>query len=249
MAKQHLISSHSFEILDKIIIEHGITPLSLNPRKNVATSFRDIGTIVAERTDDTQLVQCLFSTIKAILSAQLKNFPENIFWDFDFMIHSMLEQALSYSEGAIKFLEEFADKVIELMSICGCEREIRFPYVHDFMYGFDWARWVQKDPVNRANTQPFSPIFLDCLCNKGKELLHRISINDARYHQICTSSYRNLFRFSRDPKDEYKLLTYLAQYQLIPVAAWNWNAATVWNKPFDQLREQVSLKLFDGTGR
>lgn len=248
MAKQHLISSHSFEILDKIIIEHGITPLSLNPRKNVATSFRDIGTIVAERTDNTQLVECLFNTIKAILSAQLKNFPENLFWDYDFMIHSMLEQALSAKEGAITFLEEFADKVIELMFMCGCEREIRFPYVHDFTYGFDWARWVQKDPV-RANIQPFSLTFLDYLHSKGKELLHRISIDDARYHQISTSSYRNLFRFSRDPKDEYKLLTYLAQYQLIPVAAWNWNAATIWDKPFDQLREQVSLRLFSGTSR
>ncbi|BAZ12878.1 hypothetical protein NIES4071_47120 [Calothrix sp. NIES-4071] len=242
MTKQYLVSSR-FEILDRIIIEHGITPLSLNPHKNVATSFRDIGNIVAERTDDTQLIQCLFNTLEAILRAQLKNFPENIFWDFDFLIYSMLQQAVSAKEGGIKFLEVFADKVIELMFMCGCKREIRFPYVHDFTYGFDWARWVQKDPV-RANIQPFSLTFLDYLHSKGKELLHRISIDDARYHQMDARSYRNTFRFSRDPKDEYKLLTYLAYHKLIPVTAWNWNAATVWDKPFDQLREQVSLKLF-----
>jgi hypothetical protein len=244
MTKQPLVSSQSFQLLDKIIVEHGITPLSLNPHKNISTSFRDIGNIIAERTDDTQVIECLFNTLEGILRAQLHNFPENLFWDFDFMIYSMLEQALSANVEAINFLEVFGNKIIELMYMFGCEREIRFRYVHDFTYGFDWARWVKKDPVNRANTQPFSLAFLDYLYSKGKELLHKISIDDERYHQISTCSYRNPFRFSREPKDEYQLLTYLASYQLIPVAAWNWNAMTVWDKPFDQLREQVSSKLF-----
>lgn len=248
MTKQPLVSSR-FQAIDQIIIQHKITPLSLNPHKNIITSFRDIGNIIAERTDDTQLVQCLFNTLEKIIHAQLHNFPENIFWDFDFIIYSMFEQAVSAKEGAIKFLEVFGNKVVELMYMFGCEREIRFRYVHDFTYGFDWARWVQKDPVNRANIQPFSLAFLDCLHNKGKELLHRISIDDERYHHISTCSYRNPFRFSRDPKDEYKLLTYLAEYQLIPVAAWNWNATTIWDKPFDQLREQVSLTLFNRTAK
>jgi hypothetical protein len=39
------------------------------------------------------------------------------------------------------------------------------------------------------------------------------------------------------------MLSYLAVNQLIPVTAWNWNAQPVWNKPFQQLREQLSLKL------
>ncbi|RUT03048.1 hypothetical protein DSM106972_053560 [Dulcicalothrix desertica PCC 7102] len=246
MTKLPLVSSR-FQAIDQIIIQHKITPLSLNPHKNIITSFRDIGNIIAERTDDTQLVQCLFTTVERIIHAQVCNFPENIFWDYDFIVYSMFEQAVSAKEGAIRYLEVFGNKVVELMSMCGCSSEIRFPYLHDFIYGFDWARWVQKDPVNRANIQPFSLTFLDCLHNKGKELLHKISIDDERYHHISTRSYRNPFCFSRDPKDEYKLLTYLAEYQLIPVSAWNWNATTIWDKPFDQLREQVSLTLFNRT--
>jgi hypothetical protein len=249
MAKQPIISSQSFHALDKIIIEHGITPLSLNPHKNIITSFRDTENVIAERTDDRQVIEFLFHTLEKILRAQLKNFPENLFWDFDFMIHSIIEQALNAKEGAIKFLEEFGNKIVDLMFMFGCDSEIRFRYVHDFTYGFDWARWVKKDPINRANTQPFSLDFLDCLYRKGEELLHKISIDDKRYHHISTCSYRNPFRFSREPKDEYELLTYLASYQLIPVAAWSWNAVTVWDKPFDQLREQASSKLFNKSSK
>jgi hypothetical protein len=246
MTKQHLILSCNFERIDQVIIHQGIIPLSLNPNKNIITSFRDIGHIITEKTDNIQLIRCIASSLETILKAQIDNFPENLFWDFDLIVFSLLEQSLSAKEGGIRFLESFTNKLVELMKMFGCKSEIRFRYVHDFTYGFDWARWVKKDPVNRANIHPFSPFFLDYLLSKGKELLQRISMDDAHYHHISTCSYRNPFRFSRDPKDEYRLLTYLAGYDLIPVSTWNRNTNVMWDKPFDQLREQVSLKLCDG---
>lgn len=129
------------------------------------------------------------------------------------------------------------------MDMFGCKGEIRFRYVHDFMYGFDWARWVKKDLKNRSNIKPFSIIFLDYLLTKGEEILRLISINDKRYHHISSRSFRNAFCFPRAPKDEYRLLTYLADYGLIPVNAWSWNTEPIWNQPFDEIREQVWLKI------
>jgi hypothetical protein len=237
-----IISTYNFEILDQIITQQGIRPLSLNPNRNLITSFREIGDLIAENICDLQVIGCFYQTLEKIISSQLKNFPENIFWDFDFMVFSMLEQALIAEDGAIVFLKSFGSKIELLMDMFGCRGEIRFRYVHDFMYGFDWARWVKKDPENHSTISPFSPIFLDYLLAKGKEILSLISIDDQRYHRISSHSFRNVFYFPRDPKDEYRLFTYLADYGLIPVNAWNWNAVPIWNQPFDQIREQVCLK-------
>jgi hypothetical protein len=241
--KSKIISTYNFEILDEIITQNGIRPLSLNPNRNLITSFREMGDLIAENTCDTQVIDSLYHTLEIIVHAQLINFPENIFWDFDLMIFSMLEQALIAEDGAIVFLECFGRKIVDLMNMFGCGGKIRFRYVHDFMYGFDWARWVKKDPENRSNIKPFSPIFLDYLLAKGKEILSLISIDDKRYNHISSHSFRNTFCFPRDVEDEYRLLTYLADYGLIPVNAWNWNAAPIWNKPFDEIREQVWLKI------
>jgi hypothetical protein len=244
--QQNLISTHDFGLFDQMIAQQGIRPLSLNPRKNLITSFEDIGGLIAERTDDAQIIQCLYNTVERILHAQLVNFPENIFWDFDLMICNMLEQAIIADDKGTLFLESFGNKLVELMELFGFAKEIRFRYVHDFMYGFDWARWVKKEPEKRAKIKLFSLTFLDNLLSKGKAILQLISVDDAQYHHISTQSYRNPFCFSRDPEHEYRLLKHLASDNLIPVATWNWNASPIWNKPFDQIREELSSKLLDG---
>ena len=121
--------------------------------------------------------------------------------------------------------------------------EIRFRYVHDFMYGFDWARWVKKQPDQRANSGPFCQNFLDDLLCRGEEILQSIKKDDVKYPQISQKRYRNPFCFSREPEDERRLLTYLAGCECIPVAAWEWDSVGVWDKPFSQIREEASLKL------
>jgi hypothetical protein len=173
----------------------------------------------------------------------LQNFPENIFWDFDFLVSSMLRQALIADEGAVTFLKVFGEKMVRLTEMFGNKTEMRFRYVHDFIYGFDWARWVQKEPQKRSNVEPFSLVFFDYLLAKGKELLQRINHGQVTSYKLCDTGYRNPFTFSREPEDEYRLLTYLAEEQLIPVAVWNWNACPVWNKPFQEMRQQLALKL------
>jgi hypothetical protein len=241
--KQELTPTHTFQYIDEILAQQSINLLSLNPQKTLITSFAELGNLIVEQNTDSQIFLSLQRTLESIVRTQLQNFPENIFWDFDFLVSSMLRQALVADKGAIYFLRVFGEKMDSLIEMFGTETEIRFRYVHDFMYGFEWARWVQKDPQKRAHIEPFSLFFLDYLLAKGKELLQRISHGQVTSYKLCDTGYRNPFTFSREPEDERRLLAYLADEQLIPVAVWNWNASPVWNKPFQEMRQQLALKL------
>jgi len=240
--KQNLIPSQ-FQLLDEILAQQSINPLSLNPQKTLTTSFVELGNLVTQKTHDLQLVASLRETLERILDALVQNFPENIFWDFDFIVSSMLRQALVADAGAIPVLESFGDKIVSLMDLCGRQSEIRFCYVHDFVYGFEWAKWVQKEALTRAAIEPFSLTFLDYLLTRCQEILQLIKVGDPIYHRLTGKYYRNPFYFSRKPEDEHRLLAHLALNQHIPVAAWNWDTHPIWNKPFHQIREQLSLKL------
>ncbi|MGB3652801.1 MAG: hypothetical protein WBA41_16520 [Rivularia sp. (in: cyanobacteria)] len=240
--KPNFTPSNSFQVLDKILTQQVAKPLSLNPNKSLITSFTDLEAKIIQQSSDVYLIAMLGDTLQRILDALLHNFPENIFWDFDFIVSSMLKQALS-SDAAVDILEDFGNKIVLLMDMFGRESEIRFRYVHDFMYGFDWARWVNKKPKSRASLEPFCIHFLDDLLCRGEEILQSIKEDDEKYPQISNKRYRNPFCFSREPEDECRLLTYLADRSCIPVAAWEWDTVGVWDKPFYQLREEASLKL------
>ncbi|MEH2273390.1 MAG: hypothetical protein V7K40_00805 [Nostoc sp.] len=241
--KQKLTPTHTFQFIDEILAQQSVNMLSLNPQKRLITSFAELGNFITEQNTDIEFITTLQETLESIVRTQLQNFPENIFWDFDFLVSSMLRQALVADEGGVDFLKLFGKKMVLLIEMFGNKTQMRFRYVHDFMYGFDWARWVQKEPQNRAHIEPFSLVFLDYLLVKGKELLQRINHGQITCYKLCETGYRNPFTFSREPEDEYRLLTYLAEEQLIPVAVWNWNACPVWNKPFQEIRQQLALKL------
>lgn len=241
--KQNRKTTHPFGLLDEMLAQHTVSSLSLNPHKTFTTSFIELGNFITTKTCDDQLISCLSDTLERMLDTILHNFPENIFWDFDFIVSSILKQALVAKDGAVSFLELFGDKIVSLMGLFGKESEIRFRYLHDLTFGFEWAKWVQNEAQGRTVIEPFSLTFLDYVISRGKKIIQLIRVGDARYHQLSEKCYRNPFCFSREPEDEYRLLTSLATQQLIPVAAWDWNAQPVWNKPFHQLREELSLKL------
>ncbi len=241
--KQELTPTHTFQLIDEILAQQSVNLLSLNPQKRLITSFAELGDLINAQNPNIELFTTLQETLINIVSIQLQNFPENIFWDFDFLVSSMFRQALVADEGAIVFLKTFGEKMGSLIEMFGTKTEIRFRYVHDFMYGFEWARWVQKEPQKRAYIEPFSLVFLDYLLVKGKEILQRINHGQVTSYKLCDTGYRNPFTFSREPEDEYRLLTCLAQEELIPVPVWNWNASPVWNKPFQEMRQQLALEL------
>ncbi len=240
--KLNFSPNNSFQVLDEILAQHVVKPLSLNPNQSIITSFTELEVKVIQQVSDVQVLKTIRDNLKKILNALLHNFPENIFWDFDFVVSSMLNQAL-LADAPIDVLDNFSNKIVLLMNMFGRESEIRFRYIHDFTYGFDWARWVKKKPHHRADTEPFCFDFLDDLLCKGEEILQRIKKDDVKYPHISEKRYRNPFCFSREPKDECRLLTYLAARECIPVPGWEWNTVAVWDKPFYQMREDASKQL------
>lgn len=237
------MTNHLFQSLDEILAQQSIKPLSLNPDKTLTTSFVELENLITGSITDQEIIITMRDILELIIYAQVQNFPENIFWDFDFTVSSMVRQALVAEEGAIAFLECFGKKMVLLIELFGIKKEIRFRYVHDFIYGFDWARWVQKEPQTRSDSEPFSLVFLDYLLIKGEKLVKRINYGQVTSYNLGNTGHRNPFDFSREPEDERLLLTSLAKEKLIPVEAWNWDTSPVWNQPFQEMRQQLALEL------
>lgn len=241
--KQHIAPTKNFQLLDEILAQASVDLFTLNPQNKSITSFVELGNLITKETKDSQIITTLINTLEIIVCAQLRNFPKNIFWDFDFMVSGILRQALADQDGAIAFLDKFAQKMVSLTELFGIQSEIKFRYVHDFIYGFEWARWVQKAPEKRVTVEPFSLTFIDYLLDKSEELTQRIRQGRCPDYKLCAEGFRNPFSFSRAPKDEYLLFTHLAKERLIPVPAWSWNAVPIWNQSFGDLREELALKL------
>ncbi len=174
--------------------------------------------------------------------AQVRAFPGNLFWDFDAFAASVRRQA-EVSADPLALLEEVCGIACRLMELFGALSPIRFRYVHDFMYGFDWARWVARDPEARRRVGPFELPFLRYVFRRGHELVALIARDDAKYGKIPTGTHRNPFDFSRSPEDEQRLLEDLSAQGLVPVTAWESDAKAVWDRPYAAIREERAREL------
>lgn len=229
----------SFRDLDDLLALHKIEPLSLHPNRTYATSFAELERFVVRPQLTPNLAALLASTLEEVVRSMVDYFPNTIFWDFDFFVASIVRETLAAEDPAL-FFECFGERIVALMELFGEGSDIRFRYLHDFSYGFDWAKWVRKEPETRWQVQPFSLTFLDYLHSRGQELVQLIAATDRKYHRIHSSSYRNPFAFSRKPAEEAYLFTQLSVRQLLPIEAWKEGALPIWDKPFERLREQLS---------
>ncbi|HMR75342.1 MAG TPA: ferrochelatase [Polyangiaceae bacterium] len=171
-----------------------------------------------------------------VAAAGLENFPENIFWDFDYLVHALLQ--LETPER-----ERFTQLVVALNRRFGRHTVIAFRYAHDFLYGYDWARWVKKSPEQRSGLGPFSMEFLASMNTRGKELEALIDENDAKYPRLPAGEARNPFSFSREPEDEALLFIELAARGAIPVPAWQTAVELDYSRAYTQIREQTAAQL------
>jgi hypothetical protein len=135
------------------------------------------------------------------------------------------------------------EQVIRLHRLFGQGTPIRFRYVHDFLYGFDWARWVARDPQKRSSVGPYDDVFLDYLEGRGHELLALIERDDAKYPTLRDAAPRNPFPFSREPEAEAEIHRSLARLGLIPVPAWSSEGKSTWDRPYVALREEEARRL------
>jgi len=227
---------------DCFFTENGIERKSLNTSKKTATSFYQLGSALYKNTDNKLLLDSYCTYFFKVSQAQFFHFPENIYWDTDYLFFSAyfeIEKAKKQEE----YLKEYMELLIDLLVLFGKHSNIKFRYLHDFTYGFDWAKWVKKNIKNRR-VGPFALPFIQRMYKRGKELEKLIIQNDIKYHQLeKTQKFRNPFLFLREPAEEIKLLEHLYKIDFIPVRCWRSDGKPNWNKSFDAERNKISKEL------
>jgi len=119
---------------------------------------------------------------------------------------------------------------------------INFRYVHDCMYGFDWARWVSHEPETRQEIGPFDQTYLYHVEERRGELVACMADHEAQCGVAADGVHHNPCRFSRAPADERRLHEALASDNVMPVQAWRFAGTRDWAQPYTQMREQYAQK-------
>jgi hypothetical protein len=221
---------------------------SLHPERAQASSLTGLGELLLAAEDPPALKAAFARGLSAVALAIARNFPENIFWDLDFLAASLVASARAvYAEGderrALAGVERATELLVEVQAQYGVESPIRFRYVHDFLYGYDWARWVAREPEQRRHIGPYDLVFLRRMHQRAGELAELIEADDATYPRLIAGERRNPFGFSREPDAEMALLLELSGADLVPVEAWRIDPVPEWNRPYGELREQRARRL------
>lgn len=222
--------------------------LSLGPDRTHARSLAAIGRAVLEPeagvSHEAGVPEAFADALAALALAMRDAFPHNALGDLDHLAACLWREAGAAPAGPLVFLRQQQARLVELQHLFGCATPIRFRYAHDFLYGFDWAKWVAREPATRAGVGPFSPVFLEHMRARGHELLAVIAAgHDRRYPPLPDGRPRNAFGFSRERADELVLHRQLARAGLLPVEAWRLDAGPRWDRPFAQLRGEHAAGL------
>lgn len=225
---------------DEELERRGVLRRSLCPTPRLATPLAVLGEALLPELP--QRAEGAFTqALAAIALAELGSFPNNLFWDLDYLAMSLARQALT-SEQPARLLGEVAAEVVALQRVFG-GHEIRFRYAHDFIYGYDWVKWVNKAPEERCGVGPFDLPFLRALHRRGEELLDLIEADDATYPRLRGPEARNPFGFAREPWAEERLHRSLAAEGSIPVESWRLDASPRWDRPYQRLRAERAQAL------
>ncbi|WP_053404703.1 hypothetical protein [Persicobacter sp. CCB-QB2] len=232
-----------FTPIDQWISHQGIEFKSVDPGKNTATSFAALAEKTALEFPDFHHFQELALLCRDLIQSQYQHYPQNIFYDYDLMVREIVKMTFA-SDHPTHFLRKMDELLVQLMGIFGGNTTINFQFVHDFTYGFDWAKWVAKNPQERKQIPPFHPEFLKAMVNRGKEMLELIKINDQKYHQLQPQQgFRNPFSYQRDPENEESLMRQLFAHGMIPVPLWDWNGQAHWEMDYQEARKQMAQKI------
>jgi len=218
----------------------GVERHSLDAARSGATSLRALGERLLP--DAGHLAPVLADGMVRVARAVAQHFPDNLFWDLDAVFADILREARAATDPRAH-LAASLEEIVALHALFGQETDIRFRYVHDFVYGFDWAKWVHRDPAARAEIGPFALVFLRSVRARGHELLALIARDDAKYPRLPDARARNPFPFSREPEAEAALYRDLAARSLIPVPAWQLAPEPEWDRPFAVAREERARAL------
>lgn len=193
-------------------------------------------------SDPDALKEAFITGLVEAMESMLAAFPDNLLWDLEGLAARQLEQARAATDPTATVAHLWS-RIAALQHLFGSRGPIRFRYIHDFVYGFDWAKWVAKDPPRRAHVGPYDAAFVERMHRRGGELLELIAAGDSKYGPLQGPQSRNPFGFSRTPADELALHRRLAAQDALPVRAWDLAAKPDWRRPYAQLREEAAQAL------
>jgi hypothetical protein len=211
---------------------------SLDPEREYAHSLREVAEHLLPQLPDAPTTEAFATALVDISNSMYQHFAATLFWDFD-----MFAAAIVRQNRTPEAMATYALTVEEMMAAFGRRTNIAFMYTHDFIYGFDWSRWVLREPEARKTVHPYDLNFVQRMIRRSQELESLIAQDDKKYHKIEGGGPRNPFGFNREPEYEIPLFQRLAQDQLLPVEAWNYDGITRWEKPYTDIRAQVAADL------
>lgn len=221
--------------VDRALEARGVSRLTLDAGRTHARPLRQIADALLGDAEPPGLADAFADGLSRTAYAIAEHFPGNLLADLDHLAASVLREARA-AEAPAAHLRASFDEIEGLHALFGRGSSIRFRYTHDFVYGFDWAKWVRREPEGRSRVGPFDLVFLRAMRIRGGELLALIEQNDATYPRLEGEHARNPFAFSREPDAELTLYRDLAARDLVPVRAWTFDAPSVWDRPFAEER-------------
>ncbi|MBT6180161.1 MAG: ferrochelatase [Deltaproteobacteria bacterium] len=213
------------------------TYLSLSPTRETPTTLPALLDLLAPRLPDPDALEAFVDGLDEIAESILANFPDNIFWDLDYLAGALTRA------GSPRQIRLMTAMVVDLQRGFGRHSILAFRYVHDFTLGFDWCRWVKEDVQVRQETGPFDWVFLLYLQKRRRELEALIAENDEKYRQLKPGEIRNPFVFSREPDEERLLHEALSQAGDIPVVSWEVDGLCQFEKRYGEARVAAAQSL------
>ncbi|MGD8859423.1 MAG: hypothetical protein PVI30_05380 [Myxococcales bacterium] len=213
---------------------------TLDPERERPTALSELARRLLRADDDPTLVTAYAETLERLARSQLAHFPENLFWDFDFAAAFLVRGGRGAGPA---YLLRHAALFEQLQSRFGCRSPIRFRYVHDFAHGYDWERFVGRDPARHGDVGPLDLRFMQRMLGRGAEIAAAIEAGDGEFPPLPPGTYRNPFPFSRSPEHEVRLHRELARRGEIPVPTWRTDAAPDWRRPYSHIRLQRASEL------
>ena len=188
-------------------------PKSLNPELDEPRTLCEIFCVLFADKECSDLWGDFLSVTEQIIRSQFVHYPQNIFWDFDYLLFYI------WSQKNKDVLFAIANKILNVQLYYSSNSSINFAYIHDFIYGYDWDRWVRKDIKNRHLVGLYDLKFLSYLEKRGLQIIGSIG-NDKRYPVLVKNENRNVYNFNRHSAAEIKTLTSLAKEENIPIQSW-----------------------------
>lgn len=214
---------------------------TLDPSRARANDLHTIGVALLAPDEPPAVAGAFADALGVIAEALHAHFPDNVFADLDHLAAVLLRTARGVDGPARA--ADLRSRIVALFAAFGCRSPIRFRYGHDFLYGFDWERWVSREPGARSGVGPFDDAFLAHMRDRGREITRAIAIGDRSHPVLAPGVWRNPFPFSREPEHEARLLRDLAAREAVPVRAWRADTPPDWRVDASRLRLERARAL------